>query len=126
MVRDILEKMKNFVSMLNFRYELSEIWDEVKDYIRNEAGAGEIVDILDVKKNVFETCPPNLPSEYCSKDNIEKIFVVKTSTGDVFTIKEGAYGLNFEEPCDYTKYSIYNEKNELIYTSAQEKKDKGK
>lgn len=126
MVRDILEKMKNFVSMLNFRYELSEIWDEVKDYIRNEAGAGEIVDILDVKKNAFETCPPNLPSEYCSKDNIEKIFVVKTSTGDVFTIKEGAYGLNFEEPCDYTEYSIYDGKNELIYTSAQEKKDKSK
>ena len=54
---------------------MSEIWDDVKIYIRDELKSGEIIDILKVNKRKFYTCAPGYPAEYCSKENGLEIFI---------------------------------------------------
>ena len=115
MGNDVENSIKKALKKMQVAFQKCEIWDDAKDYLRDELHAGEIVDITDTKTRKYYTCDSGFPSEYCSKENIEKDFYVVTSTGEKFVIKECAFGLNFEAPADSTIFYIYNENKEIIY-----------
>lgn len=108
-------KLKNYLKEIKFSFQITEIWDEVKNYIRDELEAGEIIEILKTKSSA---CYIDLYKDVdcIPLDPLDEEFVVKTSTGQIFVVEEHHQGFKTETDCD--KFSIYNEDRELLHTSS--------
>lgn len=112
MLLDILkQKIKNLINYIR----INSIDTNRKEYILNNLNSGKIEEVLSVNRNKFYTCPKGYPSEYCTKENIEEEYIIRTTTGVIFRIVQIYKGLNFEAPCDDYEFSIFNKSNELIY-----------
>lgn len=109
--------LKEFLKNLRNRIRLSDLWPETKTYIQDTINMGEITTVLEKEKEKWLSCPKGMPPEYCSKENIKVTYLVRTSMGHTFVIKQICYGLNFEDNPDAWRYLIYNDHNELLVDS---------
>ena len=119
-------KIKEQLKKFRKKILLSEIWIEVKQYVDKELDMGNITDVLQKKRKKFSTCPAGFPPEYCSKDNVEETYIIETDKGIILQVVQGYYGLNFEEPCDRTAFSILNANSEVLYNSSNQSFQKQK
>ena len=110
----IMDRFKN----LKKKILLSEIWIEVKQFVDLELDMGNITEVLQKKRKKFSTCPAGFPPEYCSKDNVEETYIVETDKGIILQVMQGYYGLNFEDSCDRTAFSILDANSKLLYNSS--------
>lgn len=110
-VKEILKKIRN--NMM-----LSGIMDDVKKCVRENLNMGNIVEVLQKRKEKFYTCPAGFPHEYYSKDNMIEEFLVKTDKGVTLLIVQKFLGINFEAPCDEVLFIIYGENKEVLYDSS--------
>ena len=117
--KGILKKFKNSI-------QLSEVWDDVKKCVIEDLNMGNVIEVLGKRQKKYYTCPKGLPSEYCSKCNIDDEFTVKTDTEKTLIIVQKYLGLNFEEPCDESLFIIYDENKELLYDSSNKACNKRK
>jgi hypothetical protein len=109
--------LKKYLMELKNKLLLTNIWTYTKTYVSDNLGLGNIVEVIDYYKKNFTTCPPHSPIEYFEKDNVKKIFTVKTSKGNTLFITQYSYGLNFESPSDFERLIIQDSNYNILFDS---------
>ena len=106
----ILNEIKNKIKNLETRASINKVWAEAQDYIKENLESGEIIEVIDSKR---EKNDYYIVEEYC----------VKTSNEVIFYIKQANYGLNFEAPPDRIECHIYDQNKKILYKRVDDEKN---
>ncbi len=111
-------RIRNLIKDIRYNFAMEfGIWELTKDCIKNNLNAGEIVEIINGGKCGFYHSATGLLEDCSAIENVESRYTVRTSTGEILIICQSYYSFGFDGLADRVFLRIYNDKDELLYTS---------